>query len=172
MKNQILNYYENTIIYYGNYHNHKEISAWAGLVLQILITTFIIQSDSCLYDSIAYMVFSLIITISLNMYVKSQHDLKDLAASYVAASNELLSEIALTDKTDLRSYLAIDDSNNIIYQAPNALPKILIDKAEKYNLRYSKSSRMTRILVLLLLNFCIFIVVFLKILKLIATLPN
>jgi hypothetical protein len=36
LKNQIIQYYENTRKYYGTYHNFKELSAWGGLVLYVI----------------------------------------------------------------------------------------------------------------------------------------
>ena len=38
MKDKVIQYYENTRQYYGTYHNHKEVSAWAGLALYVLFT--------------------------------------------------------------------------------------------------------------------------------------
>ncbi len=54
-KRKVEEYYENTRKYYASYHNHKETSAWAGLILYVVFCGTITKVEApikniCLFN--------------------------------------------------------------------------------------------------------------------------
>ncbi|PXF57748.1 MAG: hypothetical protein C4B59_14610 [Candidatus Methanogaster sp.] len=153
MKKYLINYYENTRQYYGNYHDHKEISAWSGLVIHILFCTFIVLANPTgqlkIIMTIGFTISVIIVTILLFMYIRNQLNLKDKAGALAAASNFILTELIAKDdnSTDFREYLSVEESSDIKYQSTHVLPKKLLNKVKIYDSRGRGAQDFTRTMI-------------------------
>lgn len=80
MKEKVAQYYEDTRKYYSSYHNHKETSAWAGLILYVLfcgaVTKLDAPSSSVHWFNVGFSIFVIAIAILIFFYVKNQFSLK------------------------------------------------------------------------------------------------
>ncbi|MHA1969137.1 MAG: hypothetical protein ACW964_15230 [Candidatus Hodarchaeales archaeon] len=154
MKKLIIDFYENTRHYYRKYHDHKEISAWSGLVAHIFFCTFIVLANptvqSIQIKFLMTMVFSISVVIeSLLMlrYIKNQLDLKDIAGSYVLGSLKILNELISNNLSEekLKKFLTLPkDSKNPRFQAPHVLPKKLQKESKKYITKGTGAQDLTR----------------------------
>lgn len=136
MKNQVIQFYESTRQYYLTYHNHKELSAWAGLGLEGLICTIItaatLKGNQCLINYILA-IFEIIMCIFLYKYINNQLIMKQIGADYTAAATLILSEIILAEESnfDSNKYLRINkhiDNKNA--QSAYVLPEYLLAKSK------------------------------------------
>ncbi len=152
MKEKVAQYYEDTRKYYSSYHNHKEASAWGGIVLYVLFCGAAARLDtpnsSVLWFNIGFSVFVAAIALSIILYVKNQYTLKDVAAAHTAAATFLLAEIILCSesKFDAREYMAIEESADVRYQASHVLPKKLLEKSKVMATRGGFSALITKLL--------------------------
>ena len=141
MKEMIIQYYENTRSYYGTYHNHKELSAWAALVLYILFASLInwikLPDNLKIFTAILLTVFVCAVAILVYRYISTQIKLKDIAGAHAATASIFLSELIISDKSDeeLKNYMAIEESADTSVQSSHALPKIFLKKSEIMNTR-------------------------------------
>lgn len=141
MKEKVIQYYENTRQFYGIYHNHKEISAWAALALYVLFGTLIILVEAPEnYKIFATSVLTLLVLSVLGLvyrYISAQLKLKDMASSYVAAAFVFLSGLISEEKNEeeLKRYLEIKESSDTSAQSSHVLPFIFLEKAKILNKR-------------------------------------
>ena len=141
MKNNIIQYYENTRLYYGTYHNHKEVSAWAGLALYVLfvgLVNWVILPDKYMLLSLIILsVFVIVVSILVYRYISAQIEMKDLAGAYSATAFIFLSELIAKDmnEEELKKYMNIEDSADTKAQSSHVLPKIFLLKSEIMNTR-------------------------------------
>jgi hypothetical protein len=145
MRADILKYYENLKIYYGTYHNHKEISAWAGLVLYIVvlgaINSILIQSPIDLPTAIIVTSMLLIILYLVFRYISIQLEMKSMADNYSAAASSVISEIIIKniiDDNELINYVRIEESSDKKVKSSHFLPKHLIEMSKKTELKGNK----------------------------------
>jgi len=170
MKEYIVTYYENTSIYYAQYHNHKEISAWAGLVLHLLFCQLNFQisfnKDILLIGTFTSSIFTLIVAFLVFLYIKNQLLMKDIAGAHTAASKILLSEVIQTSEEiiDVNKYMKIEDSADTQSQASHVLPMILLKKSEIINSRGRGFQDKTKWMIYSLLIFSTFSTIGYKIL--------
>ena len=141
MKDKIIQYYENTRQYYGAYHNHKEISAWAGLALYVLfagLVNWVSLPDKYKIPAVIILtLFVIAVLILVYRYISTQIKLKDIGGAYVAAALIFLSELISEEKTkeELKEYMKIEDSADTNAQSPYVLPKIFLKKSAIQNTR-------------------------------------
>jgi hypothetical protein len=90
MKDKIIQYYENTRQYYGAYHNHKEIAAWAGLVLFVMfagLVNWVRLPDKHKILAVHILTFFVItIFILVYRYISAQIKMKDSAGGLLPES--------------------------------------------------------------------------------------
>ncbi len=141
MREDLIKYYESTRTHYTSYHNHKEISAWAGLLLFVFISGLVnkieLLSDYKIYSAIGISVFIILITCLIFRYISVQLAMKDLGGSYVAASITFITEL-LSGKIsddDLNKYLEVKELPEKNAQSKLVLPIKFIEKAEVMNTR-------------------------------------
>jgi len=141
MKDKIIQYYENTRQYYGTYHNHKEVSAWAGLVLYVLFAV-LVNSVSLpdKYKILTVHILTLfVITVSILVYryISTQIKMKDLAGAYAATAFIFLSELISEEKSEdeLKQYLKIEESADKSAQSSYVLPNVFLKKSAIMNKR-------------------------------------
>ncbi len=139
MKDNIIQYYESTRKYYGTYHNHKEVSAWAGLVLYVLfagIVNGVSLPDKYKILAVHILTFFVIIVLILvYRYISSQIKMKDLGGAHAATAFFFLSELITEEKKEeeLKQYMKIEESPDESAQSPHVLPKIFLKKSAKLN---------------------------------------
>jgi len=153
MKKYVIDYYENTRQYYGKYHDHKEISAWSGLVAHILFCTFIVLANPTVQTIQSKFLMTIGFTISvivesklLLIYIRNQLDLKDMGGSYVAGSLSILAELIDKDYNgkELREYLRVKERKEKKYQSTYVLPNELLERAKKYSSKGTGAQDLTR----------------------------
>ena len=139
MKDNIIQYYENTRKYYGTYHNFKELSAWGGLVLYVIFAGTVNMVDLPDKHKILAMhiltLFVITISILVYRYISTQLKLKDSGGAYAATALIFLSELISGEKTEdeLKKYMKIEKSNDKGIQSPHVLPKIFFEKSKEMN---------------------------------------
>ncbi|MCI5191874.1 MAG: hypothetical protein D3919_07730 [Candidatus Electrothrix sp. AW5] len=168
MKDKVIEYYENTRQYYGTYHNHKEISAWAALALYIVFASLIngitlpiklkIESASILT------VFVLAVAILVYRYISTQIKMKDMAAAHAATAFLFLSEILSDDKNnnELIEYLKIEESDDTSVQSSHVLPRKFLKKSKVLNIRGRGFQDTTRSMIYSILFLVTLLVIFVK----------
>lgn len=125
--------------HYNNYHEHKEKSAWAAVVLYVLFagTLLPIQlrgPDTVWYDAV-YTVFILIVATVVFLYSRNQFDLKNEGRVYVAASMQLLLDVMATDEDTFDStefFQMPTEMGDTYYDSEEILPKKLIERADSF----------------------------------------
>ena len=139
MKEDLLKYYEQCRSHYTAYHNHKEISAWAGLVLFVFISGFVnlidIPYKFKIQSAIALSLFVIAISILVFKYIENQLDMKDMASSYVAAAISIITDVSAgrIEETEYESYFKVERSIDCKAQSKLVLPIKFLKKAEKFD---------------------------------------
>src|SRR2546423_895761 len=98
MKKELMDYFKTVLDYYGKYHNHKEVSAWAGLVLQIAFCAFAIrfplnQSKHKISLALTFVCVIVIVAILIFVYIKNQLEMKDKGGAWAGAALFFLTEV-------------------------------------------------------------------------------
>jgi hypothetical protein len=100
-RTDILKYISDTRGHYMTYHNHKEVSAWAGVVLYVLATAQIalVKKEALATPraAVALTTFVAILFGLVLVYLKTQFDLRREAANYVGALHYLNVEYLTTE---------------------------------------------------------------------------
>lgn len=135
------------------YHNHKEISAWAGLALHVLFCGFILSANTPQnHQFLAKGILTgivLFVAIFVFSYVRNQLKLKDLAADISGAAEYLLVEIILKEDSELdpKYYMRINEENvDNKVQFGLTLPDRLLKEGDrlKEDRKAKKYQKMTR----------------------------
>ena len=158
MKEYLLKYYADTCQYYGTYHNHKEISAWAGLALHVLfcgliITRTDIPANLWLSTTLALTVAVILVAFFAFRYIWNQLEMKDRAGALAGAAGFLLVEILRTEESKLNpdDYLLVVESADTKAQSSHVLPDRLLKKADVLNTRGRGFQDRTRWMIYILL---------------------
>ena len=138
-KAEAIEYLRDIREHYSNYHEHKEKSAWAAVVLYVLFagTLLPIQlrgPDTVLYDS-GYVLFIMTVATVVFLYSRNQFDLKNEGRVYVAASMQLLLDLMAMDEDEFDSeeFFQIPESEgDLHYDSDEILPPILIERADNF----------------------------------------
>lgn len=166
MKKSLVDYYETTSTFYGSYQSHKEIVAWAGLVLHVLfcglMTRIEMPPEFISVGSIWLIGFILVIAFLVYRYIKNQLLMKRNASAFGAAAKFFVSEIMQMDENspDLVTYIKIGESGDTMSQAQHVLPEKLRDKAEIIRARGPGEQKTTEFLIYSLLVFSTISVIF------------
>jgi hypothetical protein len=137
-KEDLIRYYDGTRLFWGAYHHHKEISAWAGLGLHVLFCGLILQArfpdDLMMLWSVVIAILVLSSCILVYLYIRNQLQMKDNAGSWAGGAFFLLAEILQKDESELEltlaDYLLIEKRNGK-GQGSLFLPKILLEKGRE-----------------------------------------
>ena len=141
MRDKLIDYYENCRSHYTTYHNHKEISAWAGLALFVFFAGFVnlIKVPETLKFEGALIVTLLVCVVALLVfrYISAQLEMKDVGGSYVAAAIAFITDLISGEISDekLHEYLHVKESPDLKAQSRHVLPQKFIEKAEVLNTR-------------------------------------
>ena len=141
MKEYIVKYYDSAQSYYGAYHNHKEVSAWAGLVLHVLFLGFVsrIEAPKHYYFEVSLAIIVVVFLVSslTYMYISNQLKMKDQAGAHAGAAKFLLAKVMLEDdsKIDSKWYLEVEDSDDVNAQSSHVLPAKMLLKSKALNTR-------------------------------------
>lgn len=174
MKKELMDYFKVLLDHYAKYHNHKEVSAWAGLVLYIAFCAFAIRfppapsSKHTVFLALAIAVVVVIVSVLVFLYIQNQLKMKDTSGAWVVAALWYLTEITCADEQSLNcEKYPVHPSESIDRraQATPALPKMFLDKAEILNKQGRGFQDRTRWLIYSLLFVSTACVVGLKILE-------
>lgn len=165
-KEDILNYYRNIQIHYATYHNHKEFSAWGGLVLYVLFCGMIIKasfpSEHLKITAILLLIAVLGVSFTIIFYIKNQLLMKDLGGATSSAAILLQSEIMQAKKSNLNKYMEIEESSDLKAQSSHVLPKILIKKRDHLNSKGRMFQDSTKMAIYTLISVSTFSLILLK----------
>ena len=141
MRDKVISYYESLRSHYSTYHNHKETSAWAGLILFLFFAGFVNLIKSPAGHEIAtattFTVLILIVLFLVFRYISNQLKMKDLSGAYVAASIAVIADL-ITDHIkddELREHMKIEEFPDNQAQSHHVLPCKFIKRAETLNSR-------------------------------------
>ena len=136
IKSDVLKYLSDTRAHYAAYHNHKEVSAWAGVALYVLlIVQILFAKDEFLKSSGIIAGTSILIVILLVvmlLYLKTQFSLRREAANYVAALLYLSAHHLRSNENDIQQenfLIAVKTDSG--HHSPQILPKIVQDMASE-----------------------------------------
>jgi len=153
MKNLLATYYENTRQYYATYHNHKEICAWAGLVIFVVFCGVVLQArilekPNVLISSLLTLIV-LVAAMLAFLYIRNQVEMKDRGGALTAAATFLLAEILQRNESELslRDYLAVEESRDTKAQSSRVLPSVLLKRADILNTRGRRFQDRTRAMI-------------------------
>ena len=152
----LLDYLKALLDRYGKYHDHKEISAWAGIVLYFVFCVAILRvevptSPGALgFWVIAVAVF--VAAILATLYIRKQLELKDVAGSQAGAATYFMTKLVTseTGKHD-EPLTAISQSTDTEIQSPHVLPDSFVKKAQWLNTQGRCAQAKTRMLTYFLL---------------------
>jgi len=138
-RKEILEFLRDTQAYFGSYHNHKESSAWAGIVLYCVVLVNLIDAIEPQISSPSFTREKLWITLGVglgavicSMYIRGQLALRKRAADVVAACIRLRSEIISDPSTPLDpAEWAPREAGKGGLQSGSALPKKVIEAADR-----------------------------------------
>jgi hypothetical protein len=136
VKDYLVEYYKGIVEYYGIYHNHKEISAWAGLGLHVLYcgaTSAVQVPENSKILSVTIIALAVIFSAALvYSYIHAQLEMKDRGGAIAGAAGLILAEILKKDESQLKAtdYLSIEESADKLAQSAHVLPIILLKKAD------------------------------------------
>lgn len=152
-KQEAVEYLRDIRQHYNAYHEHKEKSAWAAVVLYVLFagTLLPIQlrgPDTVLYD-LGYALFILFVAVVVFLYTRNQFDLKNEGRVYVAASMQLILELMETDRETFDSeefFRTAETDGDSYYDSDETLPPIIHERANRFrrtgtSLRPSETSK-------------------------------
>lgn len=166
MKKSLIDYYETTSTFYGSYQSHKEITAWAGLVLHILfcglMTRIEMPKEFISVGSVWLIGFIIVIAFLVWRYIKNQLEMKRNASALGAAAKFFVSEIMQKNENgqDFSEYITIEESPDKRSQAQHVLPTKLRTKAKVIEGMGAGEQTTTEYLIYSLLVFSTFSVIF------------
>lgn len=157
MKKDVIEFYKDAKNFNGSYHNHKEVSAWAGLVLYMLFCGLVLSADiSGVYAfqaTIGATVFLLAIMFCVYLHIRNQLAMKDIGGATAGAASLLLTEIIQKEDAEfpVGHYMNVAKSNDKNAQSSHFLPAELIKKRELINSKGRGFQDRTRLAIYLLL---------------------
>lgn len=132
---EVISFYESVKQHYGAYHNHKEISAWGGLVLYLLFANAIsdlkMPTECTTCAAIITTLFVGLFVSLVYLYISKQFFLKDIGGARVAAALAILSELISQKMTEaeLSAYMFVQETGDENTQSSWVLPKRLLDRS-------------------------------------------
>jgi len=130
-RNTTTQYYSTLIQVYEQAHNHKELSAWAGVVLEVVFCGMVLQTNPP--ANLGLFTFICFATLLIFLYVQNQLKLKDYNGAISSAAIAILAEIALADSNNLSTYLVARQGIDPTSQASHCLPDVLLSKSAYMN---------------------------------------
>jgi hypothetical protein len=120
--------------HYAVYHNHKEVSAWAGVVLYVIFATQIAFASDEMFESDAVVyaawMLSCAFFLAILVYLHTQFRLRHEAANYVAAFLYLHVEYLAKVETEINEAdWLVEPRPDTGHQSPQFLPKQVLNKA-------------------------------------------
>jgi hypothetical protein len=104
-KSEILKYLSDTCDRYSTYQNHKEVSAWGGIVLYVVLMAQIafIKNEALNSQRVMWLlhIVIVILLVAVIIYLRTQLHLRRKASDYVAALSYLSAECLGMDDTEI-----------------------------------------------------------------------
>jgi|SRR2546426_1264784 len=135
-KADVLKYLSDMRAHFAAYHNHKEVSAWAGVLLYVIFATQIAFAPTELFKTNAavFSAYLLVVTLWLVvlLYLGAQLTSRVEAANYVAALLLLSTEYLTKDQHDIKiEGWSPRPKPDACYQSEVVLPAIVYAKADE-----------------------------------------
>ena len=144
----LLDYFKSLMDRQGKYHDHKEVSAWAGVVLYFVFCGAILRTELMLKCPLLGFLFISLAAlggaISATLYVRNQLRLKDIAGSQTAAAIYYMSVI-ITNGQLTEAMTAIPQSADAQVQSSHVLPASFLEKASWLNTQGRRAQDRTRL---------------------------
>lgn len=165
-KEEVLKFYQNLQTHYANYHNHKELSAWAGLVLYVLFCGLIIKASvpsNHEFITAVLLLFAVVcVTATVFLYIKNQLEMKDIGGATSAAALYLQTEILQSESKEFSQYLIVEESGDMKAQSSHVLPLVLLKKRDAINCKGRAFQDLTKMAIYSLIGISAFAVILLK----------
>jgi hypothetical protein len=136
-REEVLKFLSDTQSHWSTYHNHKETSAWAGLVLYVFLLGQIINAvdkgiaSSCAIKTATILVI-LVSGIIICIYLYEQFSLRKRGADFVAACFYLESQfLSNPEQQPKSSDFVPPSSEDKRLQSSYCLPEIVLSTADK-----------------------------------------
>ncbi len=136
LQEQTFQFYERTRDYYRAYEQHKELSAWAGLVLLFIFDGIVLDvrlpRDPCNYALLVATFVVSSVTFLVYRFVNIQIKLKARGRVLQGAAWQICLEISQEnpDNFDVLKYLQGRDAAGKHLISDHVCPKILLDRAD------------------------------------------
>ncbi len=130
-KEDVLRYLSDTRSHYASYHNHKEVSAWTGIVLFAALIPQTVTylggpAGTCGLGVIETLAVLALLALAL-IFVSKQFESREFAADVVAASFALTAEILHKKEEEIAVLdFSVESSSDKDKQAPYVLAKVLL----------------------------------------------
>ena len=129
-------------------HNHKELSAWAGLILELAYCAGVLQVAGARDASVLVLAISTasigLVTFFVWRYIHNQLEQKDLHGAYFAAASLFLAEIAAHEGDTVDDkYLALQPNFDTEFQSNRSRPHHYQRKMKYMNI-WGKGRAITR----------------------------
>ncbi len=136
IKADVLKYLSDIRADYSAYHNHKEVSAWAGVALYVIfISQLLFAKDDLLKEPLILVAVSLLLVLLLVatiIYLNIQFRLRHEAANYANASIALSAEFLRKEEKDIKECdFLLEDEADAGHHSPHILPKLIKTRAAK-----------------------------------------
>lgn len=149
-KNRLLmDYLKALLDRYGKYHDHKEISAWAGIVLYFVFCAAILRVEVStpprVLEFVVVAVTVFVTAIFAALYIRKQLELKVVASSYAAAATFYMTQMVTSETGQPDEPLtAIAQSTDTEIQSPHVLSDSFEKKAKWLSTQGSCAQAKTR----------------------------
>ncbi len=146
IKADVLKYLSDARAHYAAYHNHKEVSAWAGVLLYVIFATQIAFAPSELLKTDAAVCSAYLLVVILwlvvLLYLYIQLDLRRWAANCIGAALLLGTEYLTKEQKDIKAEdWSLKDIPDAGHHSPHVLPKIVFDKAQELDRKGHRARR-------------------------------
>lgn len=163
---QLFDYFKALMDRQGKYHDHKEVSAWAGLVLHLLFCFAMLRVEIPKTSGYLGLVFVVVAVFAAAYvafkYIRNQLELKDRAGSLTAAATYYMSKMVSDSEGALDEPLTpIKQSADTQMQSSHVLSQSFDEKARWLNTQGRGAQDATRRYTYgLLITVSVFVIVF------------
>ena len=135
---QLLDYFKSIADRQGKYHDHKEVSAWAGLVLHLIFCGALLRVEApTKYPQLAFVLVFVAVVVAAALaylYIRKQLELKDLAGAEAGAATYFMSSMATSSDGKLHESLTpIKQSADTNFQRTHVMPASFVEKTDWLN---------------------------------------
>lgn len=148
-ENLLLDYFKSIADRQGKYHDHKEVSAWAGLVLHLVFCGALLRIDAPAKNpTLTFTIATIAVAVAALFaffYIREQLRLKDLGGAMLGAATYYMSKMVTSADGKLDEVLTpLEQSTDQDTQASHMFPASLLKKRDWMNTQGLGAQRATR----------------------------